>query len=270
MDKMYHIQATDETIAPYVLLPGDPHRVPLVAAKWDTADKIAENREHVTYTGTYKGMPITCTSTGMGCPSTAIAIEELARCGAKTLIRMGTGAAIQPNIESGDIMIIDSAYRADGTTKMYVPEGFPAVAHHEIVEAMIQTAKDKKIPYHVGTSYCRDGLYTNRPNKYTSFGGYHPHSWDTFLEDLQQTKTITMEMESSAVLVLTRLFGLRGGVVLVNVVNFTKTDTKEKTANFAKDADYSADNVDKLCTIANEMMYQVYLNDRNNSNNTRT
>ena len=108
MDKMYHIQATDETIAPYVLLPGDPHRVPLVAAKWDTAEKIADNREHVTYTGTYKGMPITCTSTGMGCPSTAIAIEELARCGAKTLIRMGTGAAIQPEINSGDILIIDS------------------------------------------------------------------------------------------------------------------------------------------------------------------
>lgn len=262
MDKMYHIQATDETIAPYVLLPGDPHRVPLVAAKWDTAEKIADNREHVTYTGTYKGMPITCTSTGMGCPSTAIAIEELARCGAKTLIRMGTGAAIQPEINSGDILIIDSAYRADGTTRMYVPEGFPAVANHEILEAMIQVVKEKNIPYHIGTSYCRDALYTNRENINTSFGGYHPHSWDTFLDDLRQTKTITMEMESSAVLVLSRLFGLRGGVFLVNVVNFAKTDTKEKAANFAKDVSYSADNVDRLCTLANEIMYQVYLNDQ--------
>ena len=105
-------------------------------------------------------------------------------------------------------------------------------------------------------------MYTNRASKNTSFGGYHPHAWDTFLEDLQQTKTLTMEMESAAVLVLTRLFGLRGGVILINVVNFTKTETKKKTTNLAKDADYSVDNVDRLCTVANEIMYQIYLNDR--------
>ena len=262
MEPMYHIRTTDQNVAPYVLLPGDPHRVPLVAAKWDTAEKIADNREHVTYTGTYKGMPITCTSTGMGCPSTAIAIEELARCGAKTLVRMGTGAAIPPEINVGDMLIIDSAYRADGTTKMYVPEGYPAVADHDIVEAMIQVAKNSGVPYHVGTSYCRDALYSNRANKNTSFGGYHPHDWDHFFEDLQQTKTMTQDMESAAVLVLSRLFGLRGGVILVNVVNFAFTDTKEKASAFSKDVHYTTDNVDRLCSMANEVMYQIYLNDQ--------
>ena len=262
MDPMYHIQATDQNIAPYVLLPGDPHRVPIVASKWDTAEKIADNREHVTYTGTYKGMPITCTSTGMGCPSTAIAVEELARCGAKTIIRMGTGAAIQPHINSGDILILDSAYRDDGTTRMYVPEGYPAVADHVVVESMIQTVKEMGLPYYVGTSYCRDALYTNRANVNTSFGGYHPHSWDTFMDDLVQTKTMTMDMESAVVLVLARLFGLRGGAFLVNVMNFSKSDTKDKAANFSREAKYSTKNIDRLCSVANEIMYHLYQRDQ--------
>ena len=106
-DRMYHIATLPEEVAPYVLLPGDPHRVPKMAALWDEARFIADNREHTTYTGTYKGMPITCTSTGMGCPSTAIAIEELARCGAKTLMRMGTCAGICQQVQRGDFVIFD-------------------------------------------------------------------------------------------------------------------------------------------------------------------
>lgn len=107
MSLMYHLKTTEEDVAPYVLLPGDPKRVPLVAGLWDEAKLIADNREHVTYTGKYKGMPISCTSTGMGCPSTAIAVEELARCGAKTFLRMGTCAAIQDFLKPGDIAIFD-------------------------------------------------------------------------------------------------------------------------------------------------------------------
>lgn len=262
MDPMYHLLTTDQNVAPYVLLPGDPHRVPIVASHWEHAEKIAENREHVTYTGTYKGMPITCTSTGMGCPSTAIAIEELARCGAKTLIRMGTGAAIQSGINNGDILIFDSSYRDDGTTRMYVPEGFPAVANHEVLNGTIEAVQKMGLPYHIGTSYCRDALYTRRANVNTSFGGYHPHDWDYFIDDLKQTGVLAMDMESAAVMVLSRLFGLRGGAFCVNVVNFTKIDTKEKAANFAKDADYSSNNIDRLCEVACEVMYQIYLNDQ--------
>lgn len=86
----YHTKLSPGDVAPYVLLPGDPKRVPVVASYWDEAHLVADNREHVTYTGVYKGMPISCTSTGMGCPSTAIAMEELARVGAKTFLRIGT------------------------------------------------------------------------------------------------------------------------------------------------------------------------------------
>ena len=90
MALQYHTKLNTGDVAPYVLLPGDPKRVQVVASYWDEAHQVADNREHVTYTGTYKGMPISCTSTGMGCPSTAIAMEELARTGARTFLRIGT------------------------------------------------------------------------------------------------------------------------------------------------------------------------------------
>ena len=86
MSLQYHLKIQEGDVAPYVLLPGDPKRVPIVASYWDEAHFVADNREHVTYTGVYKGVPISCTSTGMGCPSTAIAMEELARCGVKNFI----------------------------------------------------------------------------------------------------------------------------------------------------------------------------------------
>ena len=263
MSLMYHIKTTEKDVAPYVLLPGDPKRVPLVAALWDEAKLIADNREHVTYTGIYKGMPISCTSTGMGCPSTAIAVEELARCGAKTFLRMGTCAAIQDFIKQGDIAIFDSACRFEGTSSQYVPHEYPAVAHHEIVQAAIQTAQKLNLNYHVGTTRTTDALFANRPEDDASFGGYHRHDWDYFLKDLKQMKVLAGDMESSIVMILSRLFGLRGGALCVCVTNLLKQHQEGGKFDYEKDIAYSANNVEKLNMIACETMYQIYLNDQN-------
>ena len=111
MALQYHTKLDVGDIAPYVLLPGDPKRVATVASYWDEAHLVADNREHVTYTGTYKGMPISCTSTGMGCPSTSIALEELAQVGATTFLRIGTCGTFQDFINVGDIIVFDSACR---------------------------------------------------------------------------------------------------------------------------------------------------------------
>lgn len=259
--KQYHIHATSADIAPYVLLPGDPHRVEKVASLWDEAHFVADNREHVTYTGVYKGMPITCTSTGMGCPSTAIALEELARCGAKTFLRMGTCLGISDDVHQGDLVIFDSACRFEGTTPLYAPIEYPAVAHHEIVEGAIQTARKLGIPYHVGTSRCIDAIFTNRPEKDTSFGGYRLHSWDHFVDDLHAMKVVGGEMESSAVMVLSRLFGLRGGAICMCLAHMlNQPDGKEKL-DF-RNIDYSGDRIAQLNRIALETMYQIYQNDQ--------
>lgn len=262
MALMYHIKTTENDVAPYVLLPGDPKRVPLVASLWDEARMIADNREHVTYTGTYKGMPITCTSTGMGCPSTAIALEELARCGAKTFLRMGTCAGIQDFIKPGDIAIFDSACRFEGTSGRYVPPEYPAVAHHEVITAAIQTAEKLGYNYHVGTSRCTDALFANRPEKDTSFGGYRMHSWDYFLDDLKQMKVLAGEMESSIVMILSRLFGLRGGALCVCVASLTKQFQEGSSFDYERDISYTEDNVAKLNRMACETIYQIYLNDQ--------
>ena len=145
--------------APYVLLPGDPKRVELVASYWDEAHKVAENREYVTYTGVYKGVPISCTSTGIGCPSTSIAMEELARVGATTFIRIGTCGAYQDYLETGDIAIFDSAARYDGASHLYAPPEFPAVASHEVVSACIQAGAQLGNTCHVGTTRTADTFY---------------------------------------------------------------------------------------------------------------
>ena len=262
MAKQYHIQCDSGDVAPYVLLPGDPHRVEKVAALWDEARFVADNREHVTYSGRYKGMPITCTSTGMGCPSTAIAIEELARCGATTFLRMGTCLGISDQVSIGDLVIFDSACRFEGTTKCYAPVEYPAVAHHEIVTGAIQAARQLSVPYHVGTSRCIDACFTNRPEPNTSFGGYRLHSWDYFIDDLKRMNVIAGEMESAAVMVLSRLFGLRGGALCMCLASITNRPEGEKDLDF-NTIDYSADIIDRLNRIALESMYQIYLNDRN-------
>ncbi len=266
MALMYHLKTTEKDIAPYVLLPGDPKRVPLVAELWDEAALIADNREHVTYTGVYKGMPITCTSTGMGCPSTAIAVEELARCGASTFLRMGTCAGIQDYIKPGDIAIFDSACRYEGTSHQYVPPEYPAVAHHEIVAAAIETADRLGLPYHVGTSRTSDALFAKRPEADSSFGGYRRHEWDYFLSDLKQMKVLAGEMEGSIVMVLSRLFGLRGGALCVCVTSLLKQFEEGDTFDYERDISYTTDNVARLNQMACETMYQVYLNDQKKLN----
>jgi uridine phosphorylase len=150
MAKQYHIHLEEGDCAPYVLLPGDPGRVEKIAAVWDESRKVAQNREYVTYTGVYKGMPITCTSTGIGGASTAIALEELARVGAKVFLRIGTCGTFQDHVRNGDMIIFDSALRLDGVSRTYAPAAYPAVADYDVVAACVQAAKALKIPYHVG------------------------------------------------------------------------------------------------------------------------
>jgi uridine phosphorylase len=261
VEKQHHIKACPEDIAPYVLLPGDPHRVEKIASHWDESHFVADNREMVTYTGLFRGMPITCTSTGMGCPSTAIAVEELARCGARTLLRVGTCGGIVPEVQPGDFVIFDSACRFEGTTRCYAPIEFPAVADHEIVEASIVCSKIMGIKYHVGTSRCIDGLYTNRPDQNASFGNYRLHSWDYFLQDLQKMHVIAGDMESAAVMVLSRLFGLRGGAVCMCAANLLSS--YEKGGDFDFNSIPSDDELEeKLIRISLEIMYKLYQNDQ--------
>ena len=131
-ERQYHIAVAPGEVSSIALLPGDPFRVPLVAEFLTDVKTVAHNREHMTMTGWYKGRHITATSTGMGCPSTAIAVEELIRVGVTSFIRVGSSAGLQPGVKPGDLLISEGAQRNDGTTAAYAHHGFPAVPDLQI------------------------------------------------------------------------------------------------------------------------------------------
>jgi len=222
MGRQYHIQCQEGDVAPYVLLPGDPGRVPVVAAEWDGGHKVAQNREYVTYTGTYRGVPITCTSTGIGCPSTAIAIEELARVGARVFIRIGTCGTFQDHVRNGDLAIFDAAMRYDGASRLYAPLEFPAVASLEVTQALIEAAKAIGARYHVGITRSADSFYARHARPGSSFNNFWQSDWAQHFADLQRLGVLGAEMEASIIFVLARVWGLRAGATAVVVDHVLK------------------------------------------------
>ena len=159
----YNLHIKPEDIGKYIVLPGDPFRTDAVADYFDNAEVKAHNREFRTITGTYKGIKISTVSTGVGCPSAAIATNELIDMGAEIIIRIGTTAAIQPGIDRGDLLISTGVVRDDGTSKHYVPEGFPSVPDFELTQLLINTCKNMKkelgLVYHHGLNACDDAYY---------------------------------------------------------------------------------------------------------------
>jgi uridine phosphorylase len=213
VNPQYHLELVPGDVAPCVLLPGDPGRVPVVASYWDEAREVARNREYVTYTGTYRGAPISCTSTGIGAPSTAIALEELARVGATTFVRIGTCGSLQTRARVGDLAIFDSAARYDGASRLYAPLAFPAVADHAVLTAAIGAAGSLGVTHHVGTAFTTDVFYT--PQEGVAFGGYQQSWAREVYEDARRQNALAAEMEASVVMVLTRVWGLRGGAMAI-------------------------------------------------------
>jgi len=204
----YHIKCSEGDVARYVLLPGDPARVKVIASLWDESNKIAENRQYITYTGKIGGVEISTTSTGIGGPSAAIAIEELARCGADTFIRVGTCGGYKVEHKLGDIAIATGAVRWEGTSRQYVPAEYPAFSAPEVVMALVEAAEQIGVNYHVGITKTSDAFYAGM-----AFGGYQ-QSWMKDTEkDFASANVISAEMEASTLLTLANLFGLRAGCV---------------------------------------------------------
>ena len=163
----YHVRVRPGDVADYVLLPGDPARVGLIAEHLDEPREVACHREYRTVTGSFRGIGVSATSTGIGCPSAAIAVEELCNVGASHFIRVGSSAAFVEGINPGDILINTAAMRLDGTSATYVDEGFPAVADHFLVRALIDSAVDLApelgFATHVGLNVTSDAFYAESP-----------------------------------------------------------------------------------------------------------
>lgn len=210
-DVQYHIDVGPADVADAVLLPGNPERVDRITQFWDDGEQRAFHREYRTVTGRYDDVPISVTSTGIGSPSAAIAVEELARIGADTFIRVGSSGAIQPGMDVGDLVITSGAVRQEGTSAEYVREDYPAVADREVVSALVAAAERLGYDYHVGLTMSADSFYAGQGR--AGFGGFEAAGSEGLIDALQDVNVKNVEMEASAILTLANVYGLRAGAV---------------------------------------------------------
>ena len=210
-DEQYHLEVGRDDVADSVLLPGNPERVAKVTDAWDGAAVVADHREYRTATGRYDETPISVTSTGIGSPSAAIAVEELARVGADTFLRVGSCGAIREEASVGDLVITTGAVRQEGTSDEYVREDYPAVASHEVVSALIAAAERLGHDYHVGLTMSSDSFYAGQGRP--GFDGFEAAGSDELVEELKNANVANIEMEAAAICTLANIYGLRAGAV---------------------------------------------------------
>jgi uridine phosphorylase len=208
--KQYHTQTELGEVGRYVLMPGDPGRVPLIAARLENAVHIATNREYVTYTGWLEGEKVSVTSTGIGCPSSAIAVEELYRSGADTFIRVGTSGSLQPGTKSNDLAVVTGAIRHEGTSSHYMPIEFPAVCDLEIVQAMISAVERLGVRYQVGISHSKDSFYGEVEPERSANSEQLKDLWRAW----QIGGAICSEMEISTICIVSSILRARAGGIM--------------------------------------------------------
>lgn len=213
--KMYHIQVGNGEVGRYVILPGDPKRCRLIAEYLDNPRLIADNREYVTYTGSLDGEKVSVTSTGIGGPSAAIAMEELAQCGADTFLRVGTSGGMDLQVKSGDLVVASGAVRMEGTSREYAPIEFPAVSDFTVTTALAEAAQRLGLPCHVGVVQCKDSFYGQHSPETKPVGRELMEKWEAWV----RLGCKASEMESAAVFVVANYLHVRAGTVLLVMAN---------------------------------------------------
>jgi uridine phosphorylase len=214
--RQYHIDVAEGGLAPHVLLPGDPFRVPILAAAWDEREEVAHHREFRSMRGRFRGAAVSACSTGIGGPSTEIAINELAAVGCETFIRLGTTGGLQERMRVGDVAISSAAMRWEGASEAYAPAAYPAAAHYEVVLALIEACEKLGLRYHVGVSASTASFYAGQSRP--AFGGYVGME-EGRVERLMAMGVTNFEMEAATIFTLTSLFGLRAGAACVVIAD---------------------------------------------------
>lgn len=210
-DRQYHIQVAPGEVGRYVFLPGDPGRSAPIAQLFDEPRLVAKNREYETWTGYLDGEMVSVTSTGIGCPSAAIAMEELVKVGADTFIRVGTSGSMQPDIAPGTLGIISGAIRDEGTSSHYLPIEFPAVADIEVTRALTLGARAMDRPYRVGISQSKDSFYGQHEPGRMPVAKRLTDRWSAFMAG----GAICSEMEAAALYIVAATLGVRAGGVMM-------------------------------------------------------
>lgn len=231
-DVQYHVQLRRGDVGRYVFLPGDPGRCEAIAAHFDDAHHVSTHREYNTWTGMLLGEPVSVTSTGIGGPSSAIAIEELVRVGADTFIRVGTSGAMQEWITPGDLGIVTGAIRDEGTSIHYLPIEFPAVANLDVTIALREGARRTGATAHLGISQSKDSFYGQHEPGRMPVANRLKDRWAAWMAG----GAICSEMEAATQYIVASTLGVRaGGVMLIAGHPDQRPMTEQETARMDLD-----------------------------------
>ncbi len=213
--KQYHTGVGPGDIGEYVILPGDPKRCAKIAAHFDNPVLVADSREYITYTGTLDGVKVSVTSTGIGGPSAAIAIDELAKCGAHTFIRVGTCGGMQEEVMGGDIVIATGAVRMEGTSREFAPIEYPAVADFNVTNALVSAAGKIGVRNHVGVVQCKDSFFGQHEPGIMPVSYELENKWQAWI----RMGCLASEMESAALFIAGSFLRVRVGSCFLVVAN---------------------------------------------------
>ncbi|RCX20013.1 uridine phosphorylase [Anaerobacterium chartisolvens] len=230
METLY-LHADKDNIAKYVIFSGDPWRVETLSKLLDNAKHVAFSREFNTYTGTYKGMPVTVSSTGIGAPSAAIAMEEMYQCGMEIAVRMGTTMGLKDDM-LGKLVIPTGAMREESTGTTYVPLSYPAVADIGLINCMNKSVVNNGRSYLNGITCTMDGFYSQMRQSRLS-EKMQVDINETF-DRLKKYNVLAADMESSCMLVLANLMGIKACIVtmttvLENLKDMLRGDDRKKS-----------------------------------------
>ena len=236
MAKQPHLLVEDGDLTDIALVPGDPGRVDRIAAQCEDATTVAQNREYKLVNATYEGRELTICSTGIGSPSAAIALEELAAVGVETVIRVGTTGALQEGIEIGDMVVATGAAKDEGTTKRYEAETVPAVPDYDVLSALVEAAEDNGEDVHVGPIATDDAFYAET---------------EEYVAAWEDAGLLAVEMEAAALFSLARRKGLAAGAICTVDGNLVEGTQKGETDD-EELPEKAKDNVERAITLALE------------------
>ena len=222
IEHVKHLPIKFGEVARYVIVPGDPNRVPVIAESLENVINQGQNREFNAYRGTHKGIDVSVVSTGIGCPSTAIAVEELSYIGAEVFIRIGTSGSVDKSAKKGDIFIATAAVRDDGTSKQYIPIEFPAIASHNVVSNLIKASKNLNIDSKVGICQSKDSFFGETEPDRMPVAPYLDFKWKSW----QEGGVGASEMEAATLFTLSQIKRIEAGAILA--IETSDKDTIKK------------------------------------------
>ncbi len=217
-DEEFHLKITEKDVGKYVILCGDPGRCEKIAKYFDEPQFVGSNREYTIYTGYLNGVKVSVCSTGIGGPSTSIAVEELVHCGCHTFIRTGTSGGMAVEVMGGDLVIGTGAIRMEGTTREYAPIEYPAVADFQVVQALVEAAGKFPVKAHVGVLQCKDSFYGQHDPETMPVGYELKDKWDAWVK----CGALASEMESAALFIVGSVRKVRTGSIMLVFANQTR------------------------------------------------